>query len=98
MFDKIKGLMDMQKKMQEIKRELDSATFEIASSDGSIKIVMNGAQETKEVNIAADIKETEKMRLEQAIQDVFNRAIRRSHDIAAAKMKDVTGLNLPGLI
>jgi len=97
MFDKMKQLMEMQKKMQEIKRELDNSTFEISSSDGLVKITMNGSQEVKEISIRGNIQETEKTNLEKVIKDTYNRAIKRSHDIAAEKMKDMTGLNLPGL-
>jgi len=98
MFDKMKQLMEMQRKMQEIKRELDNTDFEIASSDGLVKITMNGSQEVKEISIQGNIPETEKTNLEKAIKDAYNRAIKRSHDIAAEKMKDITGLNLPGLL
>jgi len=35
--------------------------------------------------------------LEKAIKDAYNKAIKSSHDIAAEKMKDVTGFNIPGL-
>ena len=98
MFDKMKQLMDMQKKMQEMKRELDSTNFEISSSDGMVRITMNGSQEVKEISIQGDTQKTEKSVLEAAVKDAYNRAIKRSHDIAAAKMKDITGFNLPGLL
>ena len=98
MFDKMKALLDMQKKMQEMKRELDNTNFEIQSCDGLVKITMNGSQEVKEISIKGDLKEIEEANLEKAIKDAFNMAIKRSHDIAAGKMKDITGLNLPGLI
>jgi DNA-binding YbaB/EbfC family protein len=97
MFNKIKALMDMQKKMQEIKRELDNTSFEIASCDGLVKIVMNGSQEIKDININSDLEGIAKSNLQDAIKDAFNRAIKRSQEIAAQKMKDVTGLNLPGM-
>lgn len=93
----MKQLMDMQKKMQEVKRQLESSNFDILSSDGLIKITMNGAQEVKEVNIQADLKNTDKAILEKSAKDAYNRAIKRSHDLAAEKMRSVTGLNLPGL-
>jgi DNA-binding protein YbaB len=98
MFDKMKQLMEMQKKMQEAKRQLDNTTFEVTSSDGLLKIIMTGSQEVKEVSVQASQQDLEKLSLEKAIKDVYNRAIKRSHDIAAEKMKDITGLNLPGLI
>jgi DNA-binding YbaB/EbfC family protein len=97
MFDKIKNLMDMQKKMQEIKRQLDSATFEIKSSDGLVTIGMNGSQEVQSVSITADAAGLKKDLLERAFKDTFNRAIKRSHELAAQKMKDITGVNLPGM-
>lgn len=96
MFDKMKALMDM-KKMDEVKRELDNTSFDIASSDGLVKITMNGSQEVKEVCLQKDLQGIEKISLEKAIKDAYNRAIKRSHDVAAQKMKDVTGFNLPGL-
>ena len=98
MFDKVKQLMEMQKKMQEMKRQLENTVFDISSSDGLVKITMNGAQEVKEVNIQGNIQETEKPNLEKAIKDAYNKAIKHSHEIAAEKMKNITGLNLPGLI
>lgn len=59
---------------------------------------MNGSQEVKEISIKGDLKEIEEANLEKAIKDAFNMATKRSHDIASGKMKDITGLNLPGLI
>ncbi len=98
MFDKMKALMDMQKKMQEIKRELDNTNFEVQSPGGLIRIAMNGSQEVKGVNIQGELKEIEKTNLEKATKDAINMAIKRAQDIAAGKMKDITGLNLPGLL
>ncbi|MFA5356492.1 MAG: YbaB/EbfC family nucleoid-associated protein [Candidatus Omnitrophota bacterium] len=97
MLDKMKALMDMQKKMQEMKRQLDSAEFKVESPDGTVNITMNGSQEIKDITISADLKAADKAALERSLKDVYNAAIKRSHDIAAAKMKGITGLNLPGL-
>jgi len=97
MFDKMKGLLEMQKKMQIIKQELDNANFDIASSDGLVKITMNGSQEVKEVIIKNGIQESEKVDLERSLKDTFNRSIKHSQEIAAKKMRDVVGFNLPGL-
>ncbi|MFA5200404.1 MAG: YbaB/EbfC family nucleoid-associated protein [Candidatus Omnitrophota bacterium] len=97
MLDKMKALFEMQKKMQEVKRRLDSATFDIQSPDGAVKITMNGAQEVKDIAIKDNLDESERAHLADSIKDAFNRAIKRSQDIAAQKMKEVTGLNIPGL-
>ena len=97
MLNKMKALLEIQKKMQEVKRQLDNMNFDIQSPDGLVKITMNGAQEVKEIMIKDNLKETEKVRLAGVLRDTFNRAIKRSQDIAAQKMKDVTGINIPGL-
>ena len=97
MFDKMKQLMEMQKKMQEVKRVLDETSFDIQSSDGVVKITMNGSQEVKDVVIKDNLGESEKTRLAVSLKDTFNRAIKRSQEVAAQKMKDVTGFNIPGL-
>jgi len=73
MFDKMKGLFEMQRQMQEIKRELDNTNFDIAISDGLVKITMNGSQEVKEVVIRNSFQESEKANLEKSLKDTFNR-------------------------
>jgi len=97
MFDKMKQLMEMQKKMQEMKRELDSTYFDILSSDGLVKVTMNGAQEVREIILQKDAQALEKTVLEKSLKDAYNRAIKRSQVIAAEKMKHITGMNIPGL-
>lgn len=98
MLDKMKQLMDMQRKMQEMKRELENTNFDVESPDGSIKITMNGSQEVKSVVVNKDPQNLDKINLQGAIKDAYNRAIKRSHDIAAEKMKKITGgMNIPGL-
>ena len=97
MFDKMKSLMEMQKKIQEIKRQLDNTNVEIEDPQGFIKIVMNGSQDIKEVKVKKSIDESECRAFEQALKDSFNKAIKQSQEVAAQKMKSVTGLNLPGI-
>ncbi len=96
MFDKMKQLMEMQKSMQELKRQLDKTCFDVLSSDGLIKINMNGAQKVTSVQINAELANLDKALLERAISDVYNRALKEVQAIAAAKLKNISGLNLPG--
>jgi nucleoid-associated protein EbfC len=97
MLDKMKQLWEMQKKMQELKRELERTSFEIKSGDGLVTIVMNGSQQVQEVKIAGGPEGGDARRLPDAVKDAVNKAIKRSQDIAAQKMKEISGLNLPGL-
>lgn len=97
MFDKIKGLMDMRKKLEEIKKELDKTNFSVESPGGVVKITMNGSQEVQEVSLCDDSLGNAKDKLEKDLKDTINRAVKRSQEIAAQKMKAATGLNLPGM-
>ncbi|MEK6564340.1 MAG: YbaB/EbfC family nucleoid-associated protein [Candidatus Omnitrophota bacterium] len=97
MFDKMKSLWDMQKKMQELKRELDGVIFEVESRDKTVKVEMNGSQEIRGVKIQGNLADMKNSVLEAALKDTLTQALKRSHDIAADKMKSVTGLNIPGL-
>jgi nucleoid-associated protein EbfC len=97
MLDKMKQLWEMQKKMQELKRELDGTSFETASSDGLVTIVMNGSQQVQEVRIPAAAAGIDGRKLENAVKDAVNRSIKHSQEVAAQKMKQISGLNLPGL-
>jgi len=98
MFDKMKQLLEMQGKMQEMKRELENTYFDVLSSDGLVKVTMNGAQEVREIVLKNDAQLQEKTVLEKSLKDAYNSAIKRSHIIAAEKMKHITGMNIPGLI
>ena len=98
MFDKMKQLMEMQRKMQEMKRQLEEAEFEVTSADGLVKVAMNGAQEIKAVSIKGEISAAGKSNLEQAVKDAYNKAVKQSHKIASEKMKNVVGMDLPGML
>jgi DNA-binding YbaB/EbfC family protein len=97
MFDKMKQLMEMQKKMQEMKRQLDATTFEVTSADGLVTVAMSGSQEAVRFTINKELAQVSKADLEKIIKDVYNKAVKRSQEIAASKMKEIAGLNLPGL-
>jgi DNA-binding YbaB/EbfC family protein len=97
MFDKLKALKDMQQKIQEMKKQLELAEFEVESRDGRVKIKMTGTQEIKDIKIKCNLPKDEADSLREAIKDALKAAVKCSHDVAADKMKGVTGMNLPGM-
>ncbi len=92
MFDKMKGLFEMQKKMQEVKRILEETNFDMQSRDGLVKITMSGAQEVKDLKIKDGLTQEEKSRLEGSLKDAFNRSIKHAQTVAAQKMGRSPGL------
>ena len=96
MFDKMKQFLEMQKSMQELKRQLEETNFDALSSDGLVKINMNGAQKVNRVMINGNLAELDKAALEKSILDVYNRAVKQAQEVAAHKLKGISGLSLPG--
>jgi len=96
MFDKMKQVFEMQKSMQELKRQLEETSFDVLSSDGLVKINMSGAQKVNKVLINGNLAELDKAALEKSILDVYNRAVRQAQEVAALKLKGISGLSLPG--
>lgn len=97
MFEKMKQLMEMQKNMQEVKRQLENTVFDITSSDGLVKITMNAAQDLKNISIQSDLQGMDKFTLEESIKDAYNRAVKHAREAGAQKLKSITGMNIPGL-
>lgn len=89
MLDKMKELMEMKKKMEDIKRELDAVL--LMSEDSLVAIAINGSQEIKKVSIKGGLSGLDKTRLEASITETVNRAIRQSQKSAAEKMGGMTG-------
>lgn len=93
MLDKMKQLWELKKKMDEVKKELDS--LEMASEDNYVKVTITGSQEVKAVEIKCELAGADKRKLESSIADTVNRAVKESQKAAAQKMSALGAL--PGL-
>lgn len=93
MLDKMKQLWEMKSKMDEIKKELDA--LQLASEDSMVKVTITGSQEVKGVEIKCDLATANKSKLEAALTETINRAVRESQKAAAQKMSALGGI--PGL-
>ena len=94
-FQKMKNMYSVQKQARQIKKELKNIHIE-AEQDG-VKVTVNGEQELISVEIGDDELQNKK-RLEQNLEKAFNKAVKKSQQIGAEKMKGVMGdLGLPGM-
>lgn len=94
MFDQAKGLYKLQKEAKRIKKELSN--MHIEASEGGVLVVIDGEQHVVKVEISAEAKENPK--LETILTEVFNKALKKSQEVAAEKMKAIMGnLGLPGM-
>lgn len=95
MLDKMKELWEMKQKMDEIKKELDGITLE--SEDNYVRVGISGSQEIRSVSIKADLASADKAKIEAALAETVNRAIKQSQKAAAEKMSKLSGFKLPGM-
>lgn len=95
MFDQAKNLYQLQKQAKEIKKELRNIHIE-AEVEGII-VIIDGEQEVVSVTVPEGSEQNPR-KLEENLVKAFNKAIKKSQQIAADKMKGVMGgLGLPGM-
>jgi len=93
MLGKMKELMDLKKKADQIKKELDAETIEVNEVSG-IRIVINGTQSFKYLEVDDELLKPEnKGKLEKSLLKAINSGITKSQQAAAKKMSAV----MPGL-
>ncbi|MEA2021522.1 MAG: YbaB/EbfC family nucleoid-associated protein [Candidatus Caldatribacteriota bacterium] len=95
----MKQAQQMQRKMEEIKKELAQKEIKVSSGGGMIEITVNGQQEINEIKIEPDVIDVnEKEMLEDLILAAVNEALRQSKELATQEMSKLTGgANIPGL-
>ena len=97
MFDKVKELMELKKKADQLKKELEATLIEINEARG-IKMVMNGAQIVQSIEIDESMLiPANKNRIQMDLLKSFNNGVKKSQQAAATKMRNIPGLNLPGM-
>ncbi len=87
-FDKAKDMYKLQKQAKDIKKKLKN--IHIEATEDNIVIVIDGHQEVVSVKINSEKIENIK-NLENSLTKAFNKAIKKSQEIAAVEMKDVMG-------
>ncbi len=95
MLDKLKELRKLQKQAKDIQKQL--AKTHIEAEENGVIVIINGKQEVLEVKIAEENNQDSK-KLEKTLVKVFNKALKKSQEVGAEKMKAVMGdLGLPGM-
>ncbi|MBI4308719.1 MAG: YbaB/EbfC family nucleoid-associated protein [Candidatus Omnitrophica bacterium] len=97
MFDKVKELMELKKKADRLKKELEATLIEVNETRG-IKLVINGAQIVQSIEIDEGLlAPAHKNRVQMDLLKSFNNGVKKSQQAAANKMRNIPGLNLPGM-
>lgn len=99
MFDKMKQLMDLQKKAKEMQKGLESIRVEKKTQDGRISIVLNGNHRLESVRIDDSLwTPAQKPAVEKALADLVTEAADEIKEKSAAQAMDMMkGFNIPGM-
>lgn len=95
MFDKAKGLMQLKK----IQSQLAKETIEIEAGEGAVRVQVTGEQKVKSIKLDPDKVDVDNLeQLERWLSSAVSQAITKSQQVAAEKMKAISGsLGIPGL-
>ncbi|MFA6024483.1 MAG: YbaB/EbfC family nucleoid-associated protein [Candidatus Gracilibacteria bacterium] len=90
LFGQAKDLYKLQKQAKKIKEELKN--LHIEAEVNGIAVVINGEQEVMEVRIPPEMLTTEnRIKLQTDLLAAFNKAIKKSQELAAEKMRGMMG-------
>ncbi len=95
MFEKSKALFELKKIQSALAKEM----VEVEAGNGAVKIKINGEQKIQKVTLDEGlVRDVELAKLEKWIESAATQAITKSQQLAAEKMKSMTGgLGIPGL-
>jgi nucleoid-associated protein EbfC len=93
MLDKAKTIMELKR----IQSQLAKEVVEVEAGDGAVTIQISGEQKIKSVRIDQDKLGDDFGALEKWLESAITQAITKSQQLAAEKMKSLSGgLGIPG--
>jgi hypothetical protein len=95
----LRQAQQLQAKLIKAQEELGNVTVEATSGGGAVKIVMDGHQKVRSVEISPEVVEASDMELLQdLVMTAVNEAVIKSQELAHKHLSSLTGgLNIPGL-
>ncbi len=98
MFSKLKQFKELRDQAKKIQGALKDVAVEGSGAWGKVKVQMNGTQEVQSISIDPELLgEGGKSKLESAMKEAFNDALKKAQRRMAETMKKTGGLNIPGL-
>lgn len=97
MFSKLKQFKDLADQAKQMQNILAQESTEGSADWGKVKVKINGNQEILNVQIDPELLSADKKeKLESAVKEATNDAIKKVQHIMAEKMRS-SGFNLPGM-
>ncbi len=93
----LKQAQQLQAKMEQVQKELETETVEASSGGGAVTVVMTGHQMLRSIKIQPEAAGDVEM-LQDLVLAAMNEALKKSQELARQRMSAIAaGLNIPGL-
>jgi len=95
----LRQAQQLQAKLTKAQQELGNATVEASSGGGVVKVVIDGHQKVRSMEISPEVINAEDAEfLQDLVMAAVNEAITKSQELANKHLSSLTGgLNIPGL-
>lgn len=95
----MKQAQAMQKKMQDMQKEIENSEFEASAGGGAVTVRVSGKKEILGINIKKEVVDPDDVEmLEDLVLSAVNEALRKADEETENKMGKLTGgMNIPGL-
>jgi DNA-binding protein YbaB len=99
MLDKLKNMFEAQKKMNDIKKGLESVIVDNEHVNGKIKVSMSGTQRIISIDIDDSLLNADKrLDLQKNLVSCINKTSEKVQKVAADQLKSVMGdMKIPGI-
>jgi len=96
----LRQAQQLQAKLAKAQEELGKMTVEATSGGGAVKVVLDGHQKVRSVEISPEVMESGDIELLQdLVMAAVNEAITKSQELVNKHLSSLTGgLNIPGLL
>ena len=95
----MKQAQAMQKKMQDMQKEIENSEFEASAGGGAVTVRVSGKKEILGINIKKEVVDPDDVEmLEDLVLSAVNEALRKADEETENKMGKLTGgMNIQGL-
>ena len=93
MFSKIKAIKDLRNQAKQMQNALDAVHAEGSGAWGKVKLKLNGNQQLLDLQIADELL-ADKAKLQEALKEAWNDAVKRVQKEVGEKMKERGGLDM----
>lgn len=96
----LRQAQQLQAKLAKVQQELENITVEATSGGSAVKVVIDGHQKIRSVEISPEVVDAEDTEmLQDLVMAAVNEAITKSQELAREHLGSLTGgLDLPGIL